>query len=320
MSSDNGNPAPSQMPKGLQRAEDGDYIWTAPAGVAVSMVFVPPGPFVMGAKGRNTWQRLEDPEHLQPLDHGFWIAKTPTTRCHYLRFCEATSRKAPDLPRWCRSDAHPITNVTWYDANDFCLWAGLRLPLEPEWEKAARGIDVRDFPWGDEPPTPELSARERERTRLRTRARNALRWLHALARRKDFIPRFDIPEVGTCLEGASPYGALDMVGTVSEWCAHRYDSERDFYAKHAKKLLAKGKNPVPLGTPVFRGGSFREVTHSVAFRFSSPPDVDFPDLGFRPALSSPEVPREPPPSSPQIKAYELREQQLIEGQFRTEDE
>jgi hypothetical protein len=79
---------------------------------------------------------------------------------------------------------HPVTGVTWFQAQEYCARAGRRLPSEAEWEKAARGPDGRLFPWGDGAPGPTLL---------------------------NFDGQVgDTTTVGSYPAGASPYGALDM--------------------------------------------------------------------------------------------------------------
>ena len=116
----------------------------------------------------------------------FYIDKTEVSNAAYAQFCQATGRPLPDdFP----SDQPnlPVVYVTVDDARDFAKWAGKRLPTDMEWEKAARGADGRTFPWGD----------ERDASRANTGA-NELRPV-------DSFPT-----------GASPYGALQMIGNAWE--------------------------------------------------------------------------------------------------------
>ena len=103
----------------------------------------------------------------------------------------------PTAPSWGWTDDHPIVNVDWNDAQDYCNWAGVKLPTEAQWEKAARGTNGRQFPWGD---TWEAGkcANSVGSNRLQSTA-----------------------VVGSYPQGGSPYGALDMVGNVWEWCEDR---------------------------------------------------------------------------------------------------
>ncbi|MCC6208735.1 MAG: formylglycine-generating enzyme family protein [Gammaproteobacteria bacterium] len=165
------------------------------------MVRIPAGEFQMGSNDRLA---DEGPRHTVRLGD-YLIDRYEVTNLQYQQFIEATGRRAPDdferrvAPRG-KAD-HPVTFVNWFDARDYCAWAGKRLPTEQEWEKAARGTDARIFPWGDE---------------FNIRAANTpVRWA-SLGREGDTTP------VGAFKAGASPYGLADMSGNVWEWTASWY--------------------------------------------------------------------------------------------------
>jgi formylglycine-generating enzyme required for sulfatase activity len=206
----------------------------------MELVYVPWGWFAMGdddAVGSGTERR-----HLQSIAGGYWIGRNDVTWREYLAFCEATNHPVPPRPPQA-GDGHPVVNVSWDDAKAFCAWAGLVLPTEVEWECAARGRDGRSLPWGSGEPTPERCVSAAHPT---------------------YGGRGAAP-VGCCPAGASPWGALDMVGNVWQWV----------------------DDPFEYGQRRIRGGgSWRE---SIALRATSEvghqsPGYRYEWLGFRALL------------------------------------
>lgn len=160
------------------------------------MVLVPAGPFRMGAEDGSP---DEKPAHRVTLP-AFYIDRNEVTNEEYARFVAATGHAPP--PDWPGAQPdpkrlrHPVVNVSWFDANAYARWAKKRLPTEAEWEKAARGPDGRMLPWGNTW-EPKNAVMQQGRDRA-------------------------LEPVGGRPGGASPCGALDMIGNAWEWTADWY--------------------------------------------------------------------------------------------------
>ncbi|HEY5649578.1 MAG TPA: formylglycine-generating enzyme family protein [Nitrospiria bacterium] len=174
------------------------------------MVAVSGGSFTMGtnqtdADGKaaelgisKPWYADENPAHRIDLPT-FFIDVHEVTNAAYRTFAQETGRRPPQ--HWAGGQvpeeigSHPVTHVSWDDANAFCLWAEKRLPTEAEWEKAARGPNGSLYPWGNQ---------------FKATAAN----INAQIGTTTPVGRYE--------EGKSPYGAYDMVGNVWEWTATWY--------------------------------------------------------------------------------------------------
>jgi len=198
----------------------------------MEMVYVPAGNFLMG-NDRNDAYSHESPLHKVYLD-AYWIDKYEVTNAQY-RKCEQSG--FCDRPNQVNSathssyyedlqfDEHPVVYVSWNDAQTYCQWAGRELPTEAQWEKAARGTDGGNYPWGNEAPT----------SKLLNYNSNA----------------GDTAEVGSYPAGASPNGAMDMAGNVFEWVSDWYDA--NYYSISP---LENPQGPINGNKRVIRGGSW----------------------------------------------------------------
>ena len=167
-------------------------------------VLVPAGPFPRGSTRGGDDER---PVKVRTLP-AFRIDRTEVTRAMYAR-CVAAHRCAPlaaiDLVA---EPKLPVTSVNWSEAHAFCAFAGGRLPSEDEWEKAARGSDGREYPWGN-----NLDCARANWGNFENEG--------PCAGKNPGKP----VAVGSYPQGASPYGLLDMAGNVWEWVADKYDRD-----------------------------------------------------------------------------------------------
>jgi len=166
-------------------------------------VLIPGGPFSRGStKGADD----ERPVRVRTL-RAFRIDRTEVTRAMYAR-CVA-KRRCPPLSIDLKKDVDlPVTNVNWNEARAYCAFAGGRLPTEDQWEKAARGSDGREFPWGN-----DLDCARANWGNFENEGPCAGK-----------NPGHPVA-AGSYEAGASPYGVLDMAGNVWEWVANRYDRD-----------------------------------------------------------------------------------------------
>lgn len=260
---------------------------------SAEMVFLPAGEFIMGSDSveiDNIWKKFnwnndekkftkgEQPGHRVRIS-GFWMYRTLVTILQYRNFCKATGRTMPDAPVYGWKDDHPIVNVSWQDASDYCSWAGGRLPYEAEWEYAARGGNngignhVRTvFVWGDAMPLSRV-ANLADETFLKSGYYNNPNF-HIFAGYDDgyatVSPVTAFPPNG--------FGLYDMAGNVLEWCADWF--AEDYYRNSP---LENPHGPATGNKRMLRGGAFdtTPTITRISRRLSNDPGIRNNEKGFR---------------------------------------
>ncbi len=201
-------PAESEVPAVLSEASRP----IPPTGMA----FVPGGDFLMGSEVGDT---ISKPPHFVTVAP-FFMDVTEVTNQQYAEFLSATGQVAP--PSWKdgvypEAEANfPVTGVTWYEAAEYAAWKGKRLPTEAEWEFAARGIEGRTYPWGDE-------------------------WDPTLANAGGKAKGLRAVGQG----GSSPFGIYDMSGNAWEWTssdARSYPGGKEFPWSRMRLKIIRGGN------------------------------------------------------------------------------
>jgi iron(II)-dependent oxidoreductase len=178
------------------------------------MALIPKGAFTMGS---NLGPDDEKPSHTLFIE-SFFLDILPVTNAEFAEFLNSQGLKNKRSEsfyddqdndarihlqnlKWQADNGyamHPVNEVSWVGARDYCSWLNKRLPTEAEWEKAARGTDQRKYPWGNSKPNNKQA--------LFGASYNA-------SAPVDAFP-----------EGASPYGILDMAGNQWEWVSSAYQA------------------------------------------------------------------------------------------------
>ena len=250
----------------------------------ISWAEVPEGPFLFGSSAQDKQAHPEEKPQIEIHLCSFEIGRFPITNAQFNVFVEdggystrqrecwteagwnwKGERTGPEntIPSEYLINNHPRVNVSFFEACAFCHWLGaklgheIRLPTEAEWEKAARGVDGRIFPWGDEFSVEQCNASETG--------------IHQTT------------AVGAFPGGSSPYRIMDMSGNVWEWTLSPWTGSG--YAK----LQSSSVTPCDLGTivsgttVVVRGGSYWDEAPFVRSSFRYWVDPQWPSLnrGFR---------------------------------------
>ena len=157
----------------------------------------------------------------------FRIARYPVTNIQYQTFLDAggyrddrwwqdLQRPEPQPSRWPQAN-RPRTNVDWYEAVAFTRWLSaqlgyeVRLPTEEEWERAGRGVEGREYPWGQEYKSGRANINE-------TDGKTGPWYLKQTT------------AVGIYPRGASSEGVLDLSGNAWEWCLNKYEHPEQIQA------------------------------------------------------------------------------------------
>jgi len=241
------------------------------------LIKIPAGEFWMGSAASEGADD-EHPQHKVYLNE-YYIGKYEITNELFERFVKETGYKTDaekegtgytyEGGKWeeragrnwryyysAGREEHPVVLVSWNDTKAFCDWAGLRLPTEAEWEKAARGTDGRQYPWGNAWDGNKCASGSMDISLMKSKTG----YVDMGGGRSTVL-------VGSFASGLSPYGCYDMAGNVWEWCADWFDE--NYYGRSANN---NPPGPSSGANRVLRGGCWIDVSNYCrsAYRWSGP--------------------------------------------------
>ena len=250
-------PLPTVASSALRNPAPGQ-VWQDPT-TGTSYVYVPGGSFLMGSTEAEAVSPREAPQHAVTVDP-FWLGQTETTNAQYARCVAAEECTPPSNDRWADPTYadHPVSDLTWVQANEYAQWAGGRLPTEAEWERSCRSDDGRAYPWGNDEPDDS-----------RSNYNNTIG---------------ETAPVGSYLAGQSAYGLLDLSGNLWEWTSS-LETDYPYTATDGREDATSDDNRA------VRGGSFYYTSYQIrcAARTGFAPTTANEHIGLRLVLDQPTV-------------------------------
>ena len=241
------------------------------------MVYIPPGPFLFGTNKKDVaaealslgipkpWYADETPQKKVFLKE-FYIDRYEVTYKRYKKYIDGLGAVPPsnwqgaNFPEG--KDNEPVTHVSWYDAANFCQWAKKKLPPEKLWERAAKGKEGLEYPWGNT-------------------------FQGKLANLADRPGSKNQPvEVGSFPKSASPEGVHDLIGNVWEWVDNDYGPykgntyQSKYYETGLKVLRGHSASDIGHYPNVLYGKAIKMFARSGYRQYSNADEVAS-DVGFR---------------------------------------
>ncbi len=229
------------------------WAWPKPKAVLPVTITTTTGPMMLVPAGRFLYGQ----DKKATIVPDFYVDRSEVSNFHYAKFCEETGHALPaNFPQ--DRPGLPVVNVTIVDAQAFARWAKKRLPNSQEWEKAARGIDGRMYPWGDQAELSRANVSDNP---------------------KMVNPRLE--PVNSFFEGESPFKVLHMAGNALE-----YVDDQTTPSAAAVQQFATVLNPPAMANEPWysvKGGSFaKPLAAAVSYEWIPiPARYSAEDIGFR---------------------------------------